>query len=67
MEFQCKILLVTISIKQTGYSQESSILKYMFIPVLLLAFHGTTNYSNEGLEPLSVSSFVAHLDTIKCQ
>ena len=35
--------------KQTGYLQESNILKYMFIPVLLLAFHGTTNYSNEGL------------------
>lgn len=61
LEFQCK------SMKQTGYSQESNILKYMFIPVLLLAFHGTTNYSKEGLEPLSILPFVAHLDIIKCQ
>ena len=66
LEFQCKILFVTV-MKQTGYSQESNILKYLFIPVLLLAFHDTTNYSNEGPEPLSISPFVALSDIIKCQ
>lgn len=35
---------------------------YCVIPVLLLAFHGTTNYSKEGLEPLSILPFIAHLE-----
>lgn len=34
---------------------------------LVISIHDTTNYSNEGPEPLSISPFVAHLDIIKCQ